>query len=136
MNPALKETMLPASPFYSPDGGLDVRGFADTLCMDQATVVSAIGVSRQVVSQHFNTRNKYVKIRNKKAHRFWVKLNQIYSLLLALMDNPDPAGDICEWFNSPNRAFDMERPIDLVRRGELDRISKRLMDVIEGSHGG
>lgn len=136
MNPVLEQTMIPLSPFFASDGGINVKDFAKTIELDQKTVVSASGVSRQVASQQFNTKKKFIKIRHKKAHEFWVKLNQIYSLLLALVDDKDASSKIRDWFNSPNLSFSMERPIDLVRRGELDLIIKKLMDIFTAAHGG
>jgi len=136
MKDALKETMLPISPFISSDGGMNIKGFAKVLNIDQATVVSASGTSRQLVSQHFKTRKKFIKVRNKKIYEFWKKLNQIYTLLLGLTDGENSSSEIQEWFNSPNMSLDMERPIDLVRRNEHDVIIKKLMDIINASHGG
>ena len=136
MNPILENTMLPPSPFFASDGGINVKDLAEIIKLDQKTVVSASGVSRQVASQQFNTKKKFIKIRSKKANEFWVKLNQIYSLLMALIDDENPSTKIREWFNSPNIALSMERPIDLVRKGDLDTIIKKLMDIFTSAHGG
>ena len=136
MNPILESNMIPPSPFFASDGGINVKDLAKTIELDQKTVVSASGVSRQVASQQFNTKKKFIKVRSKKAKEFWVKLNQIYSLLLALIDDEDSSTKIRDWFNSPNLSLSMERPIDLVRRGELDIIIKKLMDVFTAAHGG
>lgn len=136
MNPMLSNTMLPPSPFFAQDQAINVRDFAKALNLDQATVVAASGLSRQLVSQQFNARKKFVKLRNKKAFTFWLKLNQIYQLLLALTDNSNSDEEIRTWFNAPNRALGMERPIDLVSRGELDIIIKKLMDILTAAHGG
>ncbi len=136
MKAALKETMMPSSPFINADGGMNIKGFAKALNIDQATVVSASGTSRQIVSQHFNARKKFIKIRNKKLYEFWKKLDQIYTLLLGLTDSESSISEIQEWFNSPNKALDMERPIDLVRRNEHDIIITKLMDIINAAHGG
>ncbi len=136
MKAALKETMLPRSPYINSEGGINIKAFAKVLNIDQATVVSASGISRQVVSQHFTNKKKFVKVRNKQAYEFWKKLNQIYALLLGLTDSESSTSEIQEWFNSPNMALDMERPIDLVRRNKHDIIIKKLMDIINAAHGG
>lgn len=136
MNPMLSNTMLPPSPFYGQDQGVNVKAFAEALNLDQATVVAASGMSRQQVSQQFNAQKKFIKPRSLKARTFWIKLNQIYQLLLALTDNRNTDEEIRTWFNAPNRALGMERPIDLVRRGEMDKIITKLMDIITAAHGG
>jgi hypothetical protein len=136
MKSVLKDTMLPNSPYIALDGGINIKGIAKVLKLDQSIVVSATGASRQVVSQHFNTSKRSIKLRDKKSYEFWVKMNQMYTLLLALTEGENSKSDIREWFNSPNIALDMERPIDLVRRGKLDIIIKKLMDIINAAHGG
>ncbi len=136
MKAALKETMLHSSPFINLDGGMNIKGFAKVLNIDQATVVSASGTSRQIVSQHFNAKKKFIRVRNKKIYEFWKKLDQIYTLLLGLTDSESSSSEIREWLNSPNKALDMERPIDLVRRNEHDIIIKKLMDIVNAAHGG
>ena len=136
MKAALKETMLPHSPYINSEGGINIKAFAKVLNIDQATVVSASGTSRQVVSQHFKTKKKFIKVRNNQAYEFWKKLNQIYTLLLGLTDSESSTSEIQEWFNSPNMALDMERPIDLVRRNEHDVIIRKLIDIINAAHGG
>lgn len=136
MKAALKKTMSRKSPFIASDGGINIKDLAKALNIDQATVASASGASRQIVSQHFNAKNKFVKIRNKKAHEFWTKSNQIYTLLLGLTDGEHSHSEIKEWLNSPNQALDMERPIDLVRRNKHDILIKKLMDIINAAHGG
>jgi len=136
MKAALKKTMLRQSPFIASDGGINIKDLAKALNIDQATVASASGSSRQIVSQHFKAKNKFIKIRNKNAHDFWAKLNQIYTLLLGLTDSERSSSEIKEWFNSPNQALNMERPIDLIRRNEHDILIKKLMDIINAAHGG
>ena len=136
MNPMLSETMLPPSPFYGQDQGVNIKAFAEALNLDQATVVAASGLSRQLVSQQFNAKKEFIKLRSVKARTFWIKLNQIYQLLLALTDKRNTDKEIRAWFTAPNRALAMERPIDLVRRGELDKIITKLMDILTAAHGG
>jgi uncharacterized protein (DUF2384 family) len=136
MKSALQNTMLPHSPYIASDGGINIKGIAKALNMDQSTVVSATGASRQVVSQHFNTRKRSIKLRDKNSIEFWVKLNQMYTLLLGLTDSENSKAEIRTWFNSPNLALDMERPIDLVRQRKLDHIIKKLMDILNAAHGG
>lgn len=43
------------------------------------------------------------------------------AILNSLSDTYRPEG-VGIWMNSPNRHFDGDRPIDLVRRGEAERV--------------
>jgi hypothetical protein len=71
-----------------------------------------------------------------KVREFWVKLDHVFTLLLALTDEKREPPEIRKWLHTRNKALRMERPVDLVYKGELDSLIKVLMDVLNASHGG
>ena len=136
MHSVLEHTMVRPSRFTDEGGRVDIPGLAQEVGLDQATLAATLGSSRQSISHHFRTTGRFRASRNKERRKFWLKLDHVLTLLQALTDRDQPREEIRRWFWSPNRALDLARPIDLVKRRELDRLIRMLMDVLNASHGG
>jgi predicted transcriptional regulator len=135
MNPMLEQELLPASDYRNDKGGIDVKGLCEAIDLDQATLAKVLDTSRQSVSQYFKS-GRHVRIRDDEQREFLEKLDRVFTLLRALTDPSKSREEIQTWFRSPNRALGMERPIDLVLRRDLDPLIRKLMDVLNASHGG
>lgn len=63
-----------------------------------------------------------------------VKIAHVYSLIKNLtgMECSDP--EIEKWLHSENVALGMDRPVDLINRGEFDVIIRKLTDIITSAH--
>ena len=136
MDSALQNTMVAASPYLGPKGGVDIKGLCSLLQIDQSTLARALGVSRQAVSQQLRKKKRFVQPRNETTRSFWYELNQIVTLLLALTDSENSAEEIRLWLNAPNKAIDLERPIDLIKKRQLAPLKEALMDAFTAAHGG
>ncbi len=136
MELALQDAMLAASPYVGPKGGVDIKGLSALLQLDQSTLARTLGVSRQAVSQQLRAGKRYVQPRSQVARKFWYELNQVISLLVALTDESNSDEEIQSWLNAPNRALNLERPIDLIKRRELAPLREALMDAFTAAHGG
>jgi uncharacterized protein (DUF2384 family) len=136
MEPALENMMLPRSPFRGPKGGVDINGLCSLLQFDQATLARTLGVSRQAVSQQLRRKAQYVQPRSEAVRVFWDELNQVVALLYALTDGTNNEDEIRLWLYSPNKALNLERPIDLIKRRKLEPLREALMDAFTAAHGG
>lgn len=99
------------------------------------SLANALGVSRQAVSQQLNRKSKYVRPRNEQTRRYWHDLNHIIVLLYALIEKPSD-DDLRRWLHAPNRALRLQRPIDLIAKGELHPLKQVLTDAFMRAHGG
>lgn len=136
MNPALKETMLPASGLSTATGAVNIKALSRELGLEPRMLTKALGASRQTIHHYFDGPARLISTRDAKQREFWKKLDHVFTLLLSLTDKRDRPRAIREWLHSPNRALDMKRPIDLVYSGELDTLIKKLMDVLNAAQGG
>ncbi len=125
-----------ASGYKRPGGEINVKGLCTTLRVETAALPRAIGISRQTVSNYFKPNASYLKLRHQATREFFFKLNHVYVLIKALMDEDTPDERIVEWFHSPNRALEMKSPKDLVYENKLDVLIKKLMDVLTAAQGG
>jgi hypothetical protein len=135
MNPILEEMMLPESQFSDSTGAVKTKELSEELDLDQSMIVKALGTSRQAVSHYFDS-VRPIRPRDPKVREFWVKLDYVFTLLLALTDKNRKPHEIRTWFHTRNKALGMERPVDFVYTDRLDTLIKLLMDVLNASHGG
>jgi DNA-binding XRE family transcriptional regulator len=136
MNRVLEETMIAPSRFSDATGAVKIKELCKELDLDQSMLVKALGTSRQTVSHYLQGPSRFIKPNDPKVREFWVKLDHVFTLLLALTDEKKEPHEIRKWLHTRNKALRMERPVDLVYKGELDTLIKVLMDVLNASHGG
>lgn len=136
MNPALKETMLPASGLSDATGAVNIKALSRELDLEPPMLMKALGASRQTIHHYFDGPARLIRTRDPKQREFWMKLDYVFTLLLALTDKRDRPRAIREWLHSPNKALEMRRPVDLVYSGDLDTLIKKLMDVLNAAQGG
>ncbi len=136
MEPALRDNMLPRSPYRGAKGGVDINGLCSLLEVDQTTLARTLGVSRQAVSQQLKSKQKFLRPRSPDVRKFWDELNEVVALLLALTDGSNTEEEIRLWLRSPNKALGLKRPIDLVMARDLAPLKTALMDAFTAAHGG
>ncbi len=135
MNPMLEQQLLPPSEFRDARGAFDVKGLSRALDLDGAALAKALGASRQSVSKYLSA-GRHVQLRDDEQRQFLGKLDRMLTLLRALTDPAKSAEEIRAWLQSPNKALGTERPIDLIQRGQIDPIIRKLMDVLTAAQGG
>jgi|NGEPerStandDraft_6_1074524.scaffolds.fasta_scaffold56021_2 uncharacterized protein (DUF2384 family) len=136
MNRLLEETMLPASGLSDATGAVNIKTLSQKLDLEPAMLVETLGTNRQTVHHYMSGPARKIRTRDPRQREFWVKLDQVFTLLLALTDKHDKPASIRKWLNSPNRAMEMKKPIDLIYKGQLDTLIKKLMDVLTAAQGG
>lgn len=60
--------------------------------------------------------------------------NEVYRLWEALSDLVDP-NSLGQWFNTPNESFDGLKPIEVIERGEIDRLWNMVFELQTGMPG-
>jgi hypothetical protein len=66
-----------------------------------------------------------------KQEKALVEMDRLLDGLARVM----PPADVGRWLKTPNSAFDGSTPLQVVERGELDRIWRMLYDVESGQPG-
>jgi hypothetical protein len=66
-----------------------------------------------------------------KSKNTQVELNRLLDDLARVM----PSAQVDQWLKSPNPAFDGSTPLQLVERGELDRIWRMVHELESGQPG-
>ena len=61
------------------------------------------------------------------------KLSQADRVIKALRELI-PNESVDAWLDMPNRAFDNQKPRDLLRRGEVDRLWQMIFEIRAGTH--
>jgi hypothetical protein len=72
-------------------------------------LMKTLGASRQAIHHYFNGPERLIATRDRRQREFWKKLDQVFTLLLALTDKKDRPRAIREWLHSPNKALEMRR---------------------------
>ncbi len=60
--------------------------------------------------------------------------NEVYRLCEALVEVVDPAA-LGDWFVAPNAAFDGLKPLEVIERGEIDRLWRMVYKLRSGMPG-
>lgn len=108
-----KSTLLNARVMDAGTSGPDVTAIRALLHVNQATFARLIGASiRSVAAWEAGAKP------NEQAVRRLMEIRRLHESLCRIM-KPESVG---KWLEAPNSAFDELKPIEVIERGELDRI--------------
>ncbi len=106
--------------------GLDVREFCSSYCVTQDTFTRLTGFSPRAVA-HWSRGRKP----SESTGRRLMELKRIFGALEALV-SPETIGP---WLKDPNPAFDGSTPLQVIERGEADRIWRMIYEIESGEPG-
>jgi hypothetical protein len=66
------------------------------------------------------------------ARRKFTELVRLFDALADLMENPK---EVAEWLQEPNSAFDGSTPLQVIERGEIDRLWRMIHTLESGDPG-
>ena len=75
-----------------------------------------------------------VEAESETAEKLKRPYNEVYRLLEAL-DDVVSVDSLGEWFESPNDAFDGLKPLEVIERGEIDRLWNMVFELRSGMPG-
>jgi DNA-binding transcriptional regulator YiaG len=105
------------------DYGLDIRHFCDSYGVSQDTFTRLTGFSPRAVAHWAQGR----KPSDSTARRL-TELKRIFDVLEKLI-SPEAIGP---WLKEPNPAFDGSTPLQVIERGETDRIWRMIYELESG----
>ena len=62
------------------------------------------------------------------------RIRELHRLTTALRELMD-GGEIAGWFDTPNDAFEGLKPVEVIERGESDRLWRMIFEMNSGVHG-
>jgi DNA-binding transcriptional regulator YiaG len=107
-------------------GGLDVKRFCDSYRVTQDTFTRLTGFSPRAVAHWAQGQ----KPSDSSARRL-TELKRIFDTLEKLI-SPEAIGP---WLKQPNPAFDGSTPLQVIERGETDRIWRMIYELESGEPG-
>jgi len=117
-------TRAPHAALVGKQGPVDVKAFREELGLNRRQFARVTAVSERAVADWEN--DQPISSVNQKG------LRESERLCRALMEimKPDRVG---EWLDTPNDAFSGLKPLDLVERGELDRLWRMIFEIESGA---
>jgi DNA-binding transcriptional regulator YiaG len=106
--------------------GLDVKEFCDSYGVNQDTFTRLTGFSPRAVAHWAQGRKPSVSTERRLA-----ELGRLFEELEKFVASET----IGPWLKEPNPAFDGSTPLQVVERGEADRISRMLYELESGEPG-
>ena len=103
-----------------------LRHYRSTFKMPQPFVVRLTGFSPRSVAKWSEGVPP-----SPKQEKALVEMDRLLDALARVM----PAAQVGRWLKSPNSAFDGSTPLQLVERGEIDRLWRMLFDLESGQPG-
>ncbi len=104
-----------------------INRFQKDFGLTQPVVVRMTGYSPRSVASW----SKGVKA-TEPARRKFTELVRLFDALADLMENPK---EVAEWFQEPNSAFDGSTPLQVIERGEIDRLWRMIHTLESGDPG-
>jgi len=104
-----------------------IRRFQSDFGLTQPVVVRMTGYSPRSVASW----SKGVKA-TEPARRKFTELVRLFVALADLMENPK---EVAEWLQEPNPAFDGSTPVQVIERGETDRLWRMIYALESGEPG-
>src|SRR5947207_11958958 len=106
--------------------GLDVKEFCDSYAVNQDTFTRLTGFSPRAVAHWVQGRKPSASTERRLA-----ELGRLFDELEKFVASED----IGPWLKEPNPAFDGSTPLQVVERGETDRIWRMLYELESGEPG-
>jgi uncharacterized protein (DUF2384 family) len=104
-----------------------ISRFQKDFGLTQPVVVRMTGYSPRSVASW----SKGVKA-TEPARRKFTELVRLFDALADLMENPK---EVAEWLQEPNSAFDGSTPLQVIERGETDRLWRMIYTLESGDPG-
>jgi len=104
-----------------------ISRFQKDFGLTQPVVVRMTGYSPRSVASW----SKGVKA-TEPARRKFTELVRLFDALADLMENPK---EVAEWLQEPNSAFDGSTPLQVIERGEADRLWRMIYTLESGDPG-
>lgn len=98
----------------------------DRLNMARPIFSRVVNVSERTIAK--------VEAESEAATKLQRPYNEVYRLLEALDDVID-ANSLGSWFQSPNEAFEGLKPLEVIERGEIDRLWTMVFELQSGMPG-
>ena len=98
----------------------------DRLNMPRPLFGRVVNVSERTIAK--------VEAQSDTAEKLKRPYNEVYRLLEAL-DDVVEANSIGSWFQEPNEAFDGLKPMEVIERGEIDRLWNMVFELRSGMPG-
>ena len=98
----------------------------DRLNMARPIFSRVVNVSERTIAK--------VEAQSQTATKLQRPYNEVYRLLEALDDVID-ANSLGSWFQSPNEAFEGLKPLEVIERGEIDRLWTMVFELQSGMPG-
>jgi hypothetical protein len=106
--------------------GVDVKEFCDSYGVNQDTFTRLTGFSRRAVAHWVQGRKPSLS-----SERRLTELGRLFEEL----ENFIPGANIGLWLKEPNSTLDGSTPLQVVERGEADRIWRMLYELESGEPG-
>lgn len=117
--------------------GLSGRGVLQTRTKSKLELRDWLGMTRQMFGRIVDVSERTiadVEAGKSAAKKLVRPYNEIYRLRKALADVVDPKC-LGDWFQTPNDAFDGLKPIEVIERGEIDRLWNMVFRLQTGMPG-
>jgi DNA-binding transcriptional regulator YiaG len=102
---------------------LDIRDLRAAFGVSRNTFARLLGYSERAIVD-WETRGRP----SSSAHQHITEIRRLYDALAAVID-PSSLG---AWVQTPNPAFDGLKPLEVIERGETDRIWRMIFDLESG----
>ena len=122
-----KRTLLSAAKSAMLQPSAVISRFQNDFGLTQPVVVRMTGYSPRSVASW----SKGVKA-TEPARRKFTELVRLFDALADLMENPK---EVAVWLQEPNSAFDGSTPLQVIERGETDRLWKMIYVLESGEPG-
>ena len=109
-----------------PAGSLNVKDFCETYAVTRDTFTRLAGFSPRAVANWAHGRKP-----SASSERRLTEMKRIFDALGALLDKET----IGPWLKAPNPAFDGSTPLQVMERGETDRIWRMVYELQSGEPG-
>ena len=120
-----------------PISGLKGRGLLQIGNESKLELRERLKMPRTVFSRVVNVSERTiakVEAESETAEKLKRPYNEVYRLLEAL-DDVVSVDSLGEWFESPNDAFDGLKPLEVIERGEIDRLWNMVFELRSGMPG-
>jgi hypothetical protein len=92
-----REAFSPAPGLSGATGAVNIKTLSIKLDLEPSTLMKTLGASRQTIHYYFDEPARLIRSRDPKQRKFWMKLDHVFTLLLALTDKRDRPRAIREW---------------------------------------
>ncbi len=117
--------------------GLKGQGLLQVGQVKKLELRDRLGMARQMFGRMVNVAERTiakVESGNDSADKLIRPYNEVYRLWQALRELVDPES-LGLWFQTPNESFDGMKPLEIIERGEMDRLWDMVFELQTGMPG-